>query len=87
MNTDTPMDRRDFLRVLGLGAMGVTAGVMIHQAVEAGVCFSDGKCPTCYAYNGCDLPEKKVIDIKDLRDTPPASTPPADGLSEEGNQT
>jgi len=68
------VDRRGFLRYLGLGALGVGASSLIYQAWQNGTCFNDGTCRSCPVYTGCDLPERQVIKL----DNKPAVDPDSD---------
>jgi len=60
---DQPVSRHEFFQTLVRGSMiaglfGVgVAAVRGHKAVSE--CFNNNYCSSCWAYNGCSLPEKK----------------------------
>lgn len=62
---DPQLSRHEFLHSLGRGSMIVglagVAAAALHGKREVSECFNDTHCATCWAFNGCGLPEKKEI--------------------------
>jgi hypothetical protein len=61
----TPVSRSEFLQALGRG--GLIAGLLgiavaaLRGTKDVSECFNHNYCSSCWAYNGCSLPEKKEI--------------------------
>ncbi|MBX7255734.1 MAG: hypothetical protein K1Y02_05195 [Candidatus Hydrogenedentes bacterium] len=57
------ISRHDFLQALGRG--GMLAGILgvaiaaLHGKKTVSECISENHCASCWAYDGCALPEKK----------------------------
>lgn len=59
------LDRQQFLQSLTRG--GLVAGLAgvavaaVHGTREVSECFNHNYCDSCWAFDGCGLPEKKEI--------------------------
>lgn len=57
------LSRHEFIESLGRG--GIMAGLLgvaaaaLHGKKDVKECFNHNYCASCWAYNGCTLPEKK----------------------------
>jgi hypothetical protein len=63
---DPQVSRNEFLQTLGrrgmlAGLLGVGAAAL-HGQREVSECFNHNYCSSCWAFTGCNLPEKKELD-------------------------
>ena len=56
MSEETKLDRRNFLRAAGIGAIVGSASMVWFEAYLAGVCLDNGKCKTCPSFRAAILP-------------------------------
>ena len=73
---DELQSRHEFLQQLGraglmAGLLGVSAAAL-HGRREVSECFNHNYCNTCWAFNGCSLPEKKELPHERAIETRPA---------------
>lgn len=68
--------RHEFLQHIGrAGILAGLAGVSVaalHGRREVSECFNHNYCDTCWAFNGCALPEKKELTHERAVETRPA---------------
>lgn len=60
---DPQVDRSEFLQVIArrgmlAGLFGIGAAAL-HGQRAVSECFNNNYCSSCWAFNGCSLPEKK----------------------------
>ena len=62
---DPQVSRHEFLQKLGRGSMiaGLAgfAAAALHGKREVSECFNHNYCSSCWAFSGCNLPEKKEV--------------------------
>ena len=62
---DDQVSRHEFMAKLARGGMlaGMAglAAAALHGKREVSECFNHNYCSSCWAFNGCTLPEKKEI--------------------------
>lgn len=64
---DSEVSRQEFLQKLGrnsmLLALGAVGTAAMHGQKTVEECFNHNYCDSCFSFKGCELPEKKEIQL------------------------